>query len=159
MLIVDKYGNQREYDGGILPDGFSVKVPMTFMDSAQRAVAKRFTRTLHDGRGNAVGHRPGFIYGTDSDDARARAYADANREAENAWKTPPVTPPPASAFVIDRLRAGDSCTVGGRTGRLVQRDGGLVCELDEQHDARMDDRERALREVALRDENAWRNAK
>jgi hypothetical protein len=159
MLIVDKYGNQREYDGGILPDGFSVKVPMTFMDSAQRAVAKRFKR-LHDARGNAVGHRPGFIYGDSDNDAKAQALADANREAENAWRTPPITPPPASAYYADAVKVGDTCTVGGRTGRLVQRDGGLVCELDEQHDsARLDDRERALREVQLRDESAWRNAK
>src|SRR5262245_12881700 len=136
MLIVDRYGNQREYDGEVVPDGYGIKVPMTFMDSMQRAVARSAKRPLHDGRGNRAGHRPGFVYGDGNNDAKAQAFADANRDAEEAWKRPAGGYPPEGA------KAGDLCTYNGAPGHLRERDGGLVCVPDEQHDAaRFDDRE------------------
>jgi hypothetical protein len=164
MMAIDKYGRQRKLgDNEVLEDGERlVTGGLLFMDSAQRAVAKQFKRTrLHDGRGNPAGHRPGYIFGLDSnDDARARAYADANAEAEAAWRTPPAKPLPAGAYPSNGARNGDICTINGAPGHLRERDGGLICVPDEQHDAaRFDDRERALAEVAARDRDAWRNAR
>jgi hypothetical protein len=41
MMAVDKYGRQRKLcDGEALQDGERLRVGLTFMDSAQRAVAK-----------------------------------------------------------------------------------------------------------------------
>jgi hypothetical protein len=158
MRIIDRDGNEYEHDG-ILPDGARMKVPLTMMDSAAR---KRplVTDAFGDSDHFAMS-RPGFRYPTQrtvADVARALALDDAEEAAANAWRKPPVTPPPASAYYADAAKVGDACTVNGQAGRLVERDGGLICEPDEQHDARMDDREAALREVQMRDEAAWRNA-
>jgi hypothetical protein len=169
MLIRDKYGHEYEYDGGILPDGARMTVPLVMMDSTQRAIARAGTRartTVVDAFGNsddfALG-RPGFRYPTrrtTADVARQMAYDEANEAAEEAWRTPPAKPLPAGAYPTNGARVGDICTINGAPGHLRDRDGGLVCVPDEQHDSqRFDDREAAYAQRALDDENAWRNAK
>jgi hypothetical protein len=165
MQIIDKDGRERDVKG-VLPDGAALKVPMTFMDSAQRAVAKTFQTSgmVTDAHGDSDLHalsRPGARYPTQrttADVARTLAYQDSEETAANAWKTPPVTPPPATACFSNAAKVGDARTVDGRAGHLRELNGGLIFEPDAQHDARLDDRERAYREVQLRDESAWRNA-
>jgi hypothetical protein len=166
MQIIGRDGRTR--DGDTLEDGERIRVGMTFMDSAQKAIARASTRsraTVTDAFGDSDLYglrRPGFRLPTQrtTADARQVAYDEANRDAENAWKTPPVTPPPAGAYpTYGTAKPGDACTVNGSPGHLKEVSGGLICVPDGQQDARLDDREAALREVQLRDENAWRNAK
>src|SRR5262245_45838872 len=67
MMAIDKHGRQRELDDDdVLPDGARIRVGLEFMDSAQRAVAQQSKRTLTDAHGNAPGHRPGYVFSTDS---------------------------------------------------------------------------------------------
>ena len=80
-------------EDGILRDGFSVTVPMTMRDSGmtplQRSIAQSAAQ-LHDGRGGAVGHRPGYVVSTDAslNDAKERAYATYDAELRDAYKHP-----------------------------------------------------------------------
>jgi hypothetical protein len=70
-------------DDPVLRDGERMRVPMTMMDSWQRA-------RLHDGHGNPVGHRPGFVVSdgvTSEERQRIRdAYDAYEGELTTAWK-------------------------------------------------------------------------
>ena len=79
---------------GSLRDGYAVTVPMTMRDQAsltplQRSIAQSAAQ-LHDGRGGAVGHRPGYVVSTDAslNDAKERAYATYDAELRDAYKHP-----------------------------------------------------------------------
>jgi hypothetical protein len=80
-------------DDLILRDGERMRVPMTMMDSWQREMTEHFRRPrarLHDGHGNPVGHRPGFI-GSDAFTTEERqrirdAYDAYERDLTTAWK-------------------------------------------------------------------------
>ena len=166
MRIIDRDGIERDHDG-VLPDGARIKVSMLMADSAQRAIARR-TRSraaVTDAHGDSdlyALRRPGPRFSTQrtTTDARQEAYDAANRDAENAWKTPPVTSPPAGAYpTYGTAKPGDVCTVDGFPGHLREVGGGLVCIPDGQNDARLDDRAVALAEVEARDRDAWRNAR
>jgi hypothetical protein len=76
----------------ILSDGERVRVPLMMKDSWQRDMHERFQRRtqLHDGRGNSVGHRPGFVVSDASNHTeRVQAYADCERDLVAAYKTDP----------------------------------------------------------------------
>jgi hypothetical protein len=60
-------------DDGILKDSHSVRVPLRFMDSVQRAIHL-----------DAANHRPGFRY-ADSDDTDTRDAAEESRNAYVKW--------------------------------------------------------------------------
>jgi hypothetical protein len=148
MQIITRDGRTRE--GDTLQDGERIRVGMTFMDSVQKNVAARFKRSITEG------HRPGFVGNDSGTDAKTRALDAANREAENAWKTP-------ATVYADAAKAGDVCKIDGRDGHLRERDGGLLCvpDGDGTDDAvRIGDaREQAWRAANLADENAWRRGK
>lgn len=84
----------------ILKDGERIRVPMVMMDSAPR-------HSIHDGMGNAAGHKPGFVFSADAaalatrEAARSEYLAylkdawrggsrpdDAPFDLENAWRKP-----------------------------------------------------------------------
>jgi hypothetical protein len=160
MMAIDKDGREREHQG-ILPDGSRLKVPMTVMDSVQRNIGG--TQLVVDAHGNSdlyALRRPGARYPTQrttADVMRQVAYDEANEAAEEAWRTPPAKPLPAGAYPANGAKVGDICTINGAPGHLRDRDGGLVCVPDDQHDALpVDDREAAYREIEQRDNNAWR---
>jgi hypothetical protein len=64
------------------------------MDAASRkvldALAESYGATLHDGLGNPVGHKPGYVFGGAVADEAWQAVADARREmidrVSNAWR-------------------------------------------------------------------------
>jgi hypothetical protein len=96
-------------DDDIIPDGGSVRVPMEFMDSTQRAVATGDGQrtTVVDGLGRPVGpsHSPGFRYASDDAAVRQRAeaaYAARSQRYEAAWKNNPNAQPaePAAPFKL-----------------------------------------------------------
>ena len=67
----------------ILRDGGVLRTRMTAMDSLQKDVRRNVAR-LHDGHGNPVGHRPGFIVDDRiSTDERQRAQTNIFL----TWKT------------------------------------------------------------------------
>ena len=133
-IVHDQYGRPKK----ILRDmrtGASLRVPMTMLDhdpdlnGLQRAVARNVHRNLHDGRGNPVGHRPGFIVDDRISTAdRQRAYDEYSYDLENAWRNPSGA---GQHGQIGQM-PGDSCTVGvvarGETGELV-------CRISERADA------------------------
>ena len=72
---------------GILRDGYSVTTPMIMRDATplQRAIAQSEAR-LHDGHGNAPGHRPGFVMRDTFFDERDKARAEYEAELCSAWR-------------------------------------------------------------------------
>ena len=59
---------------------------MVAMDAVQRAVARRGAR-LHDGHGNPVGHRPGYVIDSSVNrSAITEAYRQYEDEITNAWR-------------------------------------------------------------------------
>lgn len=84
------HDNDHDFDErGVLRDGRSVKVPMFAMDSASPRDGR--TRSgLHDGHGNPVGHRPGFVVSDavsqETRDAIEEAYAEYLDYIQNAWR-------------------------------------------------------------------------
>lgn len=84
---------ERNDDDDILRDGKRMRVPMTMIDSRQREMTEHFRRSrarLHDGHGNPVGHRPGFVVSdavTSEERQRIRDARDAyERDLTTAWK-------------------------------------------------------------------------
>jgi hypothetical protein len=82
---------ENDDDDPILRDGERMRVRM--MDSRQREMTEHFRRTrarLHDGHGNAVGQRPGFIVSDAvTSEERQRiddAYDAYERDLTTAWK-------------------------------------------------------------------------
>jgi hypothetical protein len=80
-------------DDPILRDGERMRVPMTMVDSWQREMTEHFRRPrarLHDGRGNPVGQRPGFVVSdaiTSEERQRIHdAYEAYEDELTTAWK-------------------------------------------------------------------------
>jgi hypothetical protein len=136
MLITDKYGREYEHDG-ILPDGFSMKVPMVMMDSVQKKVAATFRTSamVTDAYGDSdlfALRRPGPRYGahpTRADINKMVAYDEANEADANAWRKQPPTPPPIQPVASNRSADAQPPLV--------------------------EDREAVLREVEERDNNAW----
>jgi hypothetical protein len=175
MLITDKYGHEYEYDGPTLPDGAKLKVSMLTADAAQRAVARAGKPPLVvDAYGGEAGlHRPGarlpaprsahtkdHAVQVTLQKLAADAFDESNREAEAAWSKPPGAYP---------LSAGEGsvCTINGSPGVLTRDGEWLICRPTQLKSARaelssddakppVEDKEAVLREVALRDENAWR---
>jgi hypothetical protein len=103
-IYVDRDGNLIEVAAGaIIPDGATLRVPMTFMDrAALAALHKAYPEggaPLHDGLGHPAGFKPGYAYGGNvpfahhqrASDAR-QAYVDGLRDA---WKQPPAKVTPA----------------------------------------------------------------
>src|SRR5262245_52790499 len=87
-LPMRRYRPRDDDEEEIIPDGATVRVPMFAMDSLQRNVARHYGAAwLHDGRGNPVGHKPGFVV---SDafpgDERQQAYDSYERELVTAWQ-------------------------------------------------------------------------
>jgi hypothetical protein len=93
-------------DGGVLKDGRSIRVPISFMDAYHRAQLKDVA--VHDGLGNPAGHRPGFVYETTgarpADDARnayvkwlGEAWCQPTRDAASHAGTTVVARPTASS--------------------------------------------------------------
>jgi hypothetical protein len=59
--------------------------------------ARRGASFLHDGHGNDVGHRPGFLLRADiASEQRRRAYDAYRHDLENAWRHPPTRDGPRS---------------------------------------------------------------
>jgi hypothetical protein len=85
---------------GLLRDGHRYRVPMTLRDSKPKP-----TQHLHDGHGNQIGHRPGWVVATNPLNVAQRqqahdAYLD---ELTNAWRGDAVGEGPE----------GSVCTVKG----------------------------------------------
>ena len=89
--------------------------------------------TIHDGRGNPCGHRPGFLIATDAAarSAKLKAYRDYQRDLESAYKNPPTG---AGSKGPRGQREGDLCTINGAPGHLQMRGGQLVCVPDRRSD-------------------------
>jgi hypothetical protein len=91
MTRYSRHGRAVEKDeavdeDGILRDGFAVRVSlMDAMTPLQRAVAQNAAR-LHDGHGNAPGHRPGFVMRDTFFDERDKARAEYEAELCSAWR-------------------------------------------------------------------------
>jgi hypothetical protein len=70
-------------ENGVLKDGRSARVSL--MDAVSAREHQR--PHLHDGRGNPVGHRPGFVVSDASDrDEREHAYSDYEADLVSAYK-------------------------------------------------------------------------
>jgi hypothetical protein len=67
-------------ENGILKDGHSYRVPMMMCDSAGGSAR------LHDGRGNSVGHKPGYILNDATNDARQQARDAYEHDLTTAWR-------------------------------------------------------------------------
>jgi hypothetical protein len=67
-------------ENGILKDGHSYRVPLMMRDSAGGSAR------LHDGRGNAVGHKPGYILSDATNDARQQARDAYEHDLTTAWR-------------------------------------------------------------------------
>ena len=163
MQIITRDGRTR--DGDTLEDGERIRVGMTFMDSAQRAVANSFRSTkslVVDGYGNSdlyALRRPGPRFPTQrtTTDARQAAYDATNKADEEAYRKPAGSYPLSAG-------EGNVCTINGQPGVLTRSGEWLVCTPSNAQPTRQDarppplveDREAVLREVQLRDENAWR---
>jgi hypothetical protein len=84
--IIDQHGNRRIAQAGeILRDGERVHVPALFMDGNPRL--------LHDGMGNAAGHKPGYCFAEGPAACIADAALDAARREYDAmlidaWRGP-----------------------------------------------------------------------
>jgi len=136
---------------GVLKDGYGVRVPLEFMDSTQRAVARDARRrtTQRDPQGRLVStyteeeeeesdamtidaelalHRPGYRSSvTVNDDEAAKAYREYVSDQANAWKKRDAQPRcayPRAAGV------GTACTINGAPGVRVESDDPqwLVCK-------------------------------
>jgi hypothetical protein len=80
-------------ENGALKDGRTWRIPLTVMDALQRDVMLNTQITdhtrihLHDGRGGAVGQRPGFLFADNVDRSSVtQAYDTYEREATSAWR-------------------------------------------------------------------------
>jgi hypothetical protein len=93
---------------------------------------------LHDGRGGAPGHRPGYAFSRDeySKDETAVAYADYEKTTGDAWignKGSSITGAGENVFVSPKV--GDPCTCQnadypldfGSPGTIRNVGGELVC--------------------------------
>ena len=111
-------------------------------------------------------HRPGFRI-----DPRARRdtsfYDAAEEEMQNAWRTNNSVPTGAGSNGPRRRQEGDSCTIAGSSGHLVDGDGELICVTDDemQGDAMLRDallrdaKQRAYAAYEATLQNAWRTGK
>jgi len=123
------YDDDDPFDAnGMLKDGRRVRISMQMRDAALRD-QRRGRRvkydpagrlvsweeeelddgmTLHDGRGNPCGHRPGYLVTNDAAarSAKARAYRDYESDLTNAWRNPT-----GDAEGYDPEDIGESCTV------------------------------------------------
>ena len=85
-IIIDRHGNRRIAEAGeILQDGERVHVPSLFMDGSPQL--------LHDGMGNAAGHKPGYAFASGPAARVADAALDAARREydatlTDAWRSP-----------------------------------------------------------------------
>ena len=136
----------------VLRDQEVLHVPMYAMDGVR----------FHDGRGNAVGHRPGFIVDAAAGRAARRAIEDAHADYEKsqaeAWKGPPTGA--GSQEPRETRSVGDRCLVQGRDGHLYEADdGSLVCVPDEWGDAALS--EAAIEHARYLDHltSAWKGGK
>lgn len=155
----------------ILRDGGRMRTSMMALDGLSRDVRERFgslsfddvergAPRFHDGRGNAVGHRPGFIVDAAAGRAARRAIDDAHADYEKsqaeAWKGPPTDA--RSQGPRETRSVGDRCLIQGQNGHLYEADdGSLVCVPDQWGDAALDDR--AIEHARYIDHitNAWRH--
>jgi len=173
-------------DDELLRDGERLTVPLMMMDSMQRDLARheiaaRYVaqaattpqrRLVADAFGDsdhfALG-RPGPRYGAGvAYDEREAAYRDVALRDANAWRSqPPVlpvrdaAPPPDGAYPLT-AGEGTACTINGRPSTLQRQGDWLQCVADDDDNAFTstgDAREAAYRDVALRDENAWKGDK
>jgi hypothetical protein len=112
---------------GPLLDGQRLRVSlMDGVDDLQAAVLRdKLARSvgLRDGALN----RPGYRLQTDAAalDARAEAHRQYRDELENAWRNIP----PVGAGERGQIgqREGDTCTINGRRGVLIDVGGGKLC--------------------------------
>jgi hypothetical protein len=158
----------RQEDRRIVPDGATVRVPLTMMDSLQHVIVSGGT-TVVDARGRPAGQRPGACYAnhdpqsTDhalavtADLMRSEARADAIAEMCDAWR--PSRPSPTTGYgVVEShgMREGDRCMIAGRRGT---RNAQLKCIPDKDWPASGDARDAAYREMITDLEGAWRGPK
>jgi hypothetical protein len=106
----------------VLRDGHKVTVPLRLRD------AMRDRPRIRDGRGNAPGHKPGFLISDANADAKRRAYADYERDLANAYKDQPS----AGAYPLTAAAEGSACTIDGWPGTLQRRGDWLVCVPNKQ---------------------------
>jgi hypothetical protein len=100
-------------EAGVLKDGRSLRVPLSFMDAYHRAEFNDVA--VHDGLGNPAGHRPGFVYETTlarpahhARDAYVKWLGEAWRQprgdAASHASTTDAAPPAASLSKEDAYR-------------------------------------------------------
>jgi hypothetical protein len=162
--------------GDVLAPGETLRVPLFQMDAAvddlQRSVmldtierkrARRFG--LNDG---AALHRPGYRFNVSDEarDARAEAHAQYIDTLENAWRAPPTG---AGERGFQGQKEGDSWTINGRRGVLIDVGGGKLCCIADEDGGReylresadaaptRDEAYYAAYDAALQD--AWRGGK
>ena len=117
-LIIGRDGRIIE-DDDIVPDGATLKVPMSFMDGAMDSAVlaalraagfgdNHNTPSLHDGQGNSAGFKPGYCFG-DAVGPGGKYYRTAGEQARqayllaltNAWQLMP--PPKRKRALVDDI--------------------------------------------------------
>jgi len=135
---------------GTLRDGRRLRVSLSMADSA----TGRSRQTLHDGRGNAAGHRPGFIVSDGSNNKSEHAYAMYDEEVSTAY--------------LGSAREGAPCTCRGpeypndigSPGHIELRNGRAVCVPDRKQTNEQNTdaltKDAAYREYDAQISEAWR---
>jgi hypothetical protein len=177
--VLSTYEEEEEDDSlsAIIPDGGTVRVRMTMMDSVQRAVAQEKVKIdtgpmIVDAFGQSDRYslsKPGARYlstnPTSTDYAElatreqllADAYADADAAASNAWRGDDMDHPllTKTRGTSSGQHENDRCTIDGRTGRLRMLNNELVCVVGKQDaQSAVED---AYREYDQEQQNAWRS--
>jgi hypothetical protein len=122
----------------VLRDGRRWRVPLTFLDGVQRAIALNGRARVRAADNDLLSlHRPGarFLADDTVTDAAAIAYDEMKREQANAWRRGPqqqydAGPPVGSYGPFEARRIGQPCTVDGQPGTLVASADGkwLLCQ-------------------------------
>lgn len=150
------FDDEDAFDIVVMPDGRKVevlkdhqtmRVPMRMADAAPR------TLDLHDGRGNPVGNRPGYIVATDRTiyQDKQRAYDEYDAEMAEAYKNSPTG---AGSREFVGQREGD---INGAPGHLRRdKTGQLVCRPDRRQDAAANALDaRGIKDAAYQEYDQW----
>lgn len=159
-------------ENGILKDGHSVRVPMTFVDQQLRDHLHRqhpsrfghgqFCGPVVDATGDAfwVGHRAGFCLpsASNAETASVRqraldAHSERSRQLADAWKAPQSPQPPSTAPQMTAQR--DDASRGYQ--RLPPRPTASTVTVAADDDAVRDAAEQARADRHRRDLEAWRS--
>jgi hypothetical protein len=133
--VID-YSDDDDFDPNILQDGETLRVPMRFADSAQRALG------THIAANGGLLHRPGYLTRDSAATQRVNdAYASYETSLRGAYRdADPGWPSGAGAGFAGTYegRTGDACTVRnaeypndfGSPGHLENRGGRMICVPD-----------------------------